>query len=75
VTGRVDFKVAPTSGKSVTHHGKGSVLLERSAPGKAVLRLHGKVPDSATQTELTIPGTYDDAGWRVSLRDGASRRR
>ncbi|CAM3854044.1 hypothetical protein [Ectopseudomonas alcaliphila] len=68
-TGRVDFKVAPPSGKPVTHYGRGSVLLERSAPGKAVLQLRGKVPDSTTQTELTIPGTYDDAGWRSEPDD------
>ena len=68
-TGRVDFKVAPPSGKPDSHYGKGSVLLERSAPGKASLQLRGKVPDSTTQTELTIPGLYDDAGWRSEPGD------
>jgi len=68
-TGRVDFKVAPPSGKPVTHYGRGSVLLERSASGKAVLQLRGKVPDSTTQTELTIPGICDDAGWRSEPGD------
>ncbi|MFV9682483.1 hypothetical protein ACNFD4_07285 [Pseudomonas sp. NY15367] len=68
-TGRVDFKVAPPAGKPESHYGKGSVLLERSAPGKASLQLRGKVPDSTTQTELTIPGIYDDAGWRSEPGD------
>ncbi|WP_161867851.1 hypothetical protein [Pseudomonas yangonensis] len=68
-TGRVDFTVAPPSGKPVMHYGRGSVLLSRSAPGKASLQLQGKVPDSTTQTELTIPGIYDDAGWRSEPGD------
>ncbi|WP_296271650.1 hypothetical protein [Pseudomonas sp. UBA6323] len=68
-TGRVDFKVAPPSGKSATHYGRGSVLLQRSAPGKASLQLQGKVPDSTTQTELTVPGIYDETGWRSEPGD------
>ncbi|RIA32061.1 hypothetical protein DFO61_2791 [Ectopseudomonas oleovorans] len=63
-TGRVDFHVAPPSGKPVTQYGTGSVLLTRSSTGKASLQLQGKVPDSTTQTEITIPGLYDAAGWR-----------
>lgn len=68
-TGRVDFKVAPPAGKPESHYGKGSVLLERSAAGKASLQLRGKVPDSTTQTELTIPGLYDETGWRSEPGD------
>ena len=45
------------------------MLLLRSAPGKASLQLQGNVPDSNTQTELTVPGIYDQIGWRSEPGD------
>nr|WP_024309229.1 hypothetical protein [Pseudomonas sp. P818] len=42
---------------------------KRSSPGKAILQLRGKVPDRTTQTGLTIPGIYDDAGSRSEPGD------
>lgn len=62
--GRVDYLVELPTGKSITQYGAGSVLLERSAPGKANLQLQSKVSGTATEAELTIPGFYDDTGWR-----------
>lgn len=68
-TGRVDFHVTLPSEKPITRYGTGSVLLMRSSAGKASLQLQGKVPDSTTESELTIPGLYDAAGWRSEPGD------
>ncbi|TBU95694.1 hypothetical protein [Phytopseudomonas dryadis] len=68
-TGRVDFHVAPPSGKPSTLYGRGSVHLVRTEPGKATLQLQGKVPDTASQTDLNVSGRYDADGWRSDPGD------
>lgn len=68
-TGRVDFHVAPPSGNPSTLYGRGSVHLARTEPGKAILQLQGKVPDTASQTDLNVSGRYDADGWRSDPGD------